>query len=106
MATILVYNQDTNKIERYTRGLNDPMPYVTGNTLTVKEFRGSSTSDLMWTTKAFMQAWNSLRRKWGSSIYVGYAFKRIWEGGHSGQSQHYAGVSFDVGHCWIIRRYI
>lgn len=96
MATILVYNQDTNKIERYTRGLNDPMPYVTGNTLTVKEFRGSSNSDLMWTTKAFMQAWNSLRRKWGSSIYVGYAFKRIWQGGHSGMSQHYAGLAMDV----------
>ena len=28
---------------------------------------------------------------------VGYAFKRIWEGGHGTASQHYAGVAFDVG---------
>lgn len=96
MATILIYNQTTNKIERYTRGLNDAMPYVTGNTLTVKEFRGSSKSDLLWTTKAFMESWNSLRRLWGSPIYVGYAFKRIWQGGHSGMSQHYAGLAMDM----------
>ena len=95
MATILVYNQDTNKIERYTRNLNEAMPYVTGNTLTVDEFQGSSKSDIIWTTKAFMQAWNSLRRQWGKPIYVGYAFKRIWQGGHSGMSQHYAGLAFD-----------
>lgn len=96
MATILVYNQDTNKIEKYVRNLNDSMPYVTGNTLTVDEFQGSSKSDVMWTTKAFMQAWNSLRKQWGKPIYVGYAFKRIWQGGHSGMSQHYAGLSMDT----------
>ena len=97
MATILVYNNDTNKIERYIRGLNDAMPYITGSTLTVREFRGSSNSDLMWTTKAFMEAWNSFRRQWGKSIYVGYTFKRIWQGGHTGMSQHYAGVAMDIG---------
>ena len=37
------------------------------------------------------------RRKYGKSIPVGYAFRRIWEGGHGTRSQHYAGVSFDVG---------
>ena len=34
---------------------------------------------------------------WGQPIYVPYAFKRIGEGGHSNQSQHYAGTAFDVG---------
>ena len=33
----------------------------------------------------------------GRGIPVGYAFKRIWEGGHGTTSQHYAGVAFDVG---------
>ena len=28
---------------------------------------------------------------------MGYAFRRIWEGGPGTRSQHYAGVSFDVG---------
>ena len=44
-----------------------------------------------------MEAWNLTRRKYGKGIPVGYAFRRIWEGGHGTRSQHYAGVSFDVG---------
>ena len=44
-----------------------------------------------------MEAWNPTRRTYGRAIPVGYAFKRIWEGGHGTTSQHYAGVAFDVG---------
>lgn len=47
-----------------------------------------------------MQAWNTQRYIWGSAIPVGFAFKRPWEGGHSNQSQHYAGVAFDVAQTW------
>ena len=96
MPKILVYNNDTNKIETYNRGLSETMPYATKGTLTVDEFRGSSNSDLMWTTKYFMEDWNQLRKLWGAPIYVGYAFKRIWQGGHSGMSQHYAGLAMDI----------
>lgn len=102
---ILVYNNDTNKIERYERTLGQPMPYVNSSWLTVKEFRGSSKSTILWTSKNVMRAFYTTRARFGP-IYVGYAFKRIFEGGHSGQSQHYAGGSFDTGHCWMIRRYI
>jgi len=73
------------------------MPYSTGTTLRVREFRGKSASPTLWTTIAAMEAWNLTRRKYGSGIPVGYAFRRIWEGGHGTRSQHYAGVSFDVG---------
>ena len=72
------------------------MPYNTNRTLTVGEFRGSSRSNTLWTEKRAMQSWNSQRYLFGRPIPVGYAFKRPWEGGHSAQSQHYAGVSFDV----------
>ena len=48
-------------------------------------------------TTAAMEAWNATRRSYGAPIPFRYAFKRIWEGGHGRQSQHYAGVSFDVG---------
>jgi len=44
-----------------------------------------------------MEAFNITRSAWGRPIYVGFAFKRIWEGGHAAMSQHYAGVAFDVG---------
>jgi hypothetical protein len=96
---ILVYNEDNNTIERYNRTLSQPMPYVNNSYLTVKEFRGSSKSTILWTTKRAMRAFYTTRAKFGP-IYVGYAFKRLFEGGHSGQSQHYAGSAFDTGQKW------
>ena len=97
MAKIIVFNNDTDRIETYYRNLSDPMPYNTNKTLTVREFRGSSGSNTLWTTKRTMQSWNSQRYIWGKPINVGFAFKRPFEGGHGAQSQHYAGVAFDVG---------
>lgn len=97
MAKIIVFNNDTNRMETYYRGENEPMPYNTNATLKVKEFRGSSKSSTLWTTKRTMQSWNSQRYIYGQPIPVGFAFKRPYEGGHGTQSQHYAGTAFDVG---------
>ena len=97
MAKIIVFNNDTDRMETYTRAESAPMPYNTNGTLTVKEFRGSSNSNILWTTKRTMQAWNSQRYIFGAPIPVGFAFRRPYEGGHSILSQHYAGVAFDVG---------
>lgn len=97
MAKILIYNNDTGKMETYYRGENESMPYNTNGTLTVGEFRGSSSSEVLWSTKICIQSWNSQRFIYGKSIPVGFAFKRPYEGGHSNQSSHYAGVAFDVG---------
>lgn len=96
MAKILVYNNQTNRMETYYRGEAEPMPYNQG-TLRVREFRGSSESNLLWTDRRTMQSWNNFRTLYGRAIYVGFAFKRCWEGGHGTLSQHYAGVAFDVG---------
>ena len=74
MARLLVYDAYENKVYTYSSlRENDPMPYSTGRTLTVREFRGKSNSPVLWTTIAAMEAWNGTR------------------------SQHYAGVAFDVG---------
>ena len=97
MAKILVYDSEQNTMETYYRELYEPMPYVKNNTLTVKEFKANSVANIVWTDKQCMNAWNAFRGGWGSSIYVGFAFKRIWEGGHASQSQHYAGLALDVG---------
>ena len=97
MAKILVYNQDKNRMETFFRNENESMPYNTNGTLRVREFRGSSKSNILWTDKRTMQAWNSQRYIYGAPIKVGFAFKRPYEGGHGSQSQHYAGTAFDVG---------
>lgn len=98
MARLLIYDRFDNQIYTYNNmSENDPMPYSINNTLTIKEFRGVSGSNTLWTTTEAMEAWNLTRRSYGEGIHVGYAFRRIWEGGHGTRSQHYAGVSFDVG---------
>ena len=97
MAKIIVFNNDSNRMETYYRNENEPMPYNTKRSLLVREFRGSSNSNTLWTTKRAMQSWNATRYLYGKPIPVGFAFKRPWEGGHSNLSQHYAGVAFDVG---------
>lgn len=95
MAKILVYNPSTNRMETYYRGLSERMPYA--NNLTVREFKSNSKSDILWTDKRAMESWNKTRASFGKPIDVGYAFKRIAEGGHGQQSQHYAGTAFDMG---------
>lgn len=97
MPNVYVYNDRSNRMEYYTLGLSDTMPYNIGRSLTVGEFRANSTANTVWTSRRTMEAWNITRSSWGRSIYVGYAFKRIWEGGHDPMSAHYAGDAFDVG---------
>ena len=94
---IFVYDEYENRLYIYYRNESESMPYSYGTTLRVREFRGSSKSPALWTTVRAMESWNQTRRSYGSGIPVGYAFKRIWEGGHGTTSQHYAGVAFDVG---------
>ncbi len=86
MAKIIVFNNDSNRMETYYRNENEPMPYNTNRSLLVREFRGSSNSNTLWTTKRAMQSWNATRYLYGKPIPVGFAFKRAWEGGHSNQS--------------------
>lgn len=79
MPKVYVYDSYDNKFFRYNLGENDPMPYSTDTTLRVREFRGSSKANVLWTTTAAMEAWNLTRRTYGSGIPVGYAFKpRAW----------------------------
>lgn len=98
MARILIYDRYEDEIYTYNDlDENDPMPFSYNTTLKVKEFRGVSSSPTLWTTTAAMEAWNLTRRSYANPIHVGYAFRRIWEGGHGTRSQHYAGLAFDVG---------
>lgn len=94
MAKVMVYNPSTHRMEVYYRGLSERMPYA--RNMTVREFRGRSSSDILWTDKRLMEAWNKLRTSYGRPIDIGAAFKRIGEGGHANMSQHYAGMALDM----------
>ena len=71
MARLLIYDAYENKVYTYNSlNENDPMPYSTERTLTLREFRGKSGSPVRWTTIAAMEAWNLTRRKYGKGIRV------------------------------------
>ena len=75
MARLLIYDAYENKVYTYANlNENDPMPYSTGTTLRVREFRGKSASRTLWTTIAAMEAWNLTRRKYGKQHPGGVCF--------------------------------
>ena len=48
MARLLVYDAYENKVYTYSNlSENDPMPYSTGTTLRLREFRGRSRSPVL-----------------------------------------------------------
>lgn len=96
MVTVYVYNPQRRAVERFYRELHSPMPYSEGHTLTAEAFLGSSRSNVIWTDKRALEAWSAFCRDWGRPLSISSGFKRIWEGGHGLQSQHYAGMAFDI----------
>lgn len=97
MASVLIYNDIYRRMERYELAESDPMPYSSGRTLLVREFRGQSTGRYLWTDRRLIDSWNKQRSMWGRPIYINGAFKRPFEGGHEHFSQHYAGVALNLG---------
>ncbi len=51
MARLLIYDSYSDRVYTYTSlNENDAMPYSTETTLRVREFRGASGSETLWTT--------------------------------------------------------
>lgn len=97
MARLLIYDNYTDRVFTYpTVDENDSMPYSTESTLLVREFRGS---------RAAPPSDHHLRHGglepdpppvWPGHP-CGVRLPPHLGGGHGTRSQHYAGVSFDVG---------
>ncbi len=74
----------------------EPMPGSINGLLTVRAFRGKSESPILWTDIRAVAAAEKLLS--GAKYPVRYAFRRVSEGAHVGQSPHYAGLAFDFGY--------
>jgi len=93
----MVYVFDPQSGDWLSRELSsdDPMP-GSGGILTVGMFRGRSNSDALWSDLRAIAAASALLKA-AKPFTVRYAFRRPSEGGHAGQSPHYAGLAFDIG---------
>ncbi len=76
---------------------DDPMPGTKFGLLTVRAFQGRSASDILWTDIRALRALEQLLAMI-EPLTVRYAFRRLKEGGHEGESAHYAGLAFDIGY--------
>lgn len=92
MAIVYVFNDDTGRIEKYSREYSDPMPYNISNTLTVREFLNRHT--VGWTDLYTMNAWNKLRNYYGAPIIVKSAFSTMNDNGCLPDPQFYFGMGF------------
>ena len=92
---IYVFNCFKNILERYILEPYDNMPYTNHSSLSVKDFCINSHSNIVWTTLSSMILWNSFYLLTSDSVSLVSGFKRICEGGHPPQSQHYSGTAVD-----------
>lgn len=74
----------------------EPMPGSINGLLSVSAFRGKSESPILWSDIRAIAAAEKLMAH--AKHPVRYAFRRVSEGGHVGQSPHYAGLAFDFGY--------
>ena len=89
MAKIIVFNNDTNRMESYYRSESAPMPYNTNSTLKVREFRGPQKEQC----KVGIVRDIFLVLQFPLVLHL----KDHMKEDTGNQSQHYAGTAFDVG---------
>lgn len=94
---MLVYDHIVDDWKEYLLESDEPMPFVHEQRLLVHEFLGRSHSSVLWSDRRALEAFDTLCSAWGMPLQVDYAFRRIGEAVHLGQSQHYAGMAFDLG---------
>ncbi len=92
---ILIFHPRFHTFERYELQLFEPMPYTHSGSLSVANFRGSSNTSILWTTKPAMDFWERLQKS-HPHISPICAFSRIGEGRHVLFSKHYTGEAFDL----------
>jgi len=94
LATVYVFNNEENRIERYYRSSAQAMPYIQGSALTVAEFAG--TQEVSWTDTDTMNSWNSFKAAWPHRVLVNSGFLPI-TADHclTGDIYHYFGVAFN-----------
>lgn len=93
MYTLFIYNNESNRLERYNLHPYSNLPYATHSSLSVSEFFSNTSSSAGWTSTEFIRKWNCFSK---GQIRPEFVFRRIWEGGYICESMHYAGLAADT----------
>ncbi len=90
---VYVHNEVTNKIEKYTRSLDQDMPYTTLKHLTVREFLGKNRSRIIWSSKAFLESFENAFDHGTYKFIVKNGFYRGWQLVENGMYVHKLGTA-------------
>ncbi len=88
---IYVHNEELNKIEKYERSLSQDMPYTTNKHLTVSAFLGDNNTNVLWSSKAFLEAFESSIDHEMYPFHVNEGFFRGWQVVKNGMYVHKLG---------------
>ena len=97
MMILLIYNEETNQMEKMIRSCHENMPYTTDGVLTVDAFRADSSSQLMWSTKLFLESVNDSFHQLNVPFEIRHGFCRVWEHFENQQFAHQLGTAISGG---------
>lgn len=82
------------RFEKYSNG---ELPYVYEGRIATAQFMGGARTQMAWTDRRLLEAFDRLCREWGDAIKISGAFRALADHVHMGQSLHYAGLALDLG---------
>lgn len=95
---ILIYNDQTDKMETYSLRCCDNMPYTACCRFTVGEFmRNSHSRTIGWSTRRFLRSTDELIRRFGMKPRISRAFRRAWSAEEPMILTHMLGTGVDLG---------
>ncbi len=94
---LLVIDETLGKTEFFDLEDDMDMPYTTNGKLTVGDFNTRRSNDFAWTTKKFLQDYESFSAHFKRKIPVNAGFSRAFERVADGFLHHQLGTALDIG---------
>lgn len=94
---IYIYDEAANRIEKYIRCLNEDMPYTDNGNLTVADFLSTGSTNVMWSTRQFMENVNESLDRCKVSFDVRTGFQRGWQEVQNGFYHFKLGTALEGG---------
>lgn len=96
MTILYVYDHLSRGIETHRLSRGDPLPYLAHGHISAGQFLAGSHTDIAWTDRRLLYAYDRLCALWGEKLTVCGGFRRLQSGGCREQSPHYAGLALNI----------
>ena len=94
MTTLYVYDHIARKFGVHCLDRKDSLPYLTHRGISIGQFLSGSHTDIAWTDRRLLAAYDRLCELWGGTLPCLGGFKRLFDGNF--KSAHYAGLALHI----------